>query len=67
MNAVTLRSLQGEDYLARSNCEFPEHLATTQILPNENVNVVYKSEREDWRSCPGAWYKSVALYAAPGG
>ena len=48
MNAVTLCSLQGEDYLARSNCEFSEHLATTQILPNENVNVVYKSERADW-------------------
>ena len=22
---------------------------------------------EDQRSCPGAWCKSVALYAAPGG
>ena len=21
----------------------------------------------DWRSCPGRWCKSVALYAAPGG
>jgi len=47
-NAVTLRNLQGEDYLARSNCEFSEHLDAAQILPNEDVNVVYESEREDW-------------------
>ena len=48
LNAVTLRNLQGENYLARSNCEFSEYLETSQVVPNENVKVVYESEREDW-------------------
>lgn len=47
-NAVSLRSLQGENYLARSNCEFAEHREASEILPNEDINIVYESEREDW-------------------
>jgi DNA-binding transcriptional LysR family regulator len=47
-NAVTLRSLKGENYLARSNCEFAEHREAADILPNEEINIIYESEREDW-------------------
>jgi DNA-binding transcriptional LysR family regulator len=48
LNAVTLRDLDGADYLMRINCEFPDLRANHYKLPAPKVNVVYSSEREDW-------------------
>ena len=42
----------------------PEFLAR---FPDVNVEVDLSSRLVDLGSCPGAWCKSVALYAAPGG
>lgn len=44
---VPLSELNGEEYLMRVNCEYPEHLALaadTELQPQ----VRYQSEREDW-------------------
>jgi len=48
LNAVTLRDLDGADYLMRLNCEFPDLRANHYDLPAPKVNIVYSSEREDW-------------------
>jgi DNA-binding transcriptional LysR family regulator len=48
MNAVPLASLDGEDYLARVNCEWPAHFDKFGIPDPSHVRVRYQSEREDW-------------------
>lgn len=48
LDVVPARLLDGERYLQRINCEFPDHFAETGLEKPYQVNVVYKSEREDW-------------------
>lgn len=48
MNAVGFGDLDGEDYVERSNCEFPEHFEALGREDNAMVNVRYRSDREDW-------------------
>jgi DNA-binding transcriptional LysR family regulator len=48
MNAVSFDDLDGEDYVERSNCEFPEHFEALGLKDNTKVNVRYSSDREDW-------------------
>ena len=49
MDTVPLRELNTEDYLTRTNCEFPEHFNALGIPdPAADANVCYASEREDW-------------------
>ena len=48
MNAVALADLDGEDYLSRVNCEWPQHFDQLGIPSPCKVNVRYRSEREDW-------------------
>jgi LysR family transcriptional regulator, hydrogen peroxide-inducible genes activator len=49
MNAVPLRQLDGEDYLSRANCEYPEHFDAMGVPDDRaKVHVRYRSEREDW-------------------
>lgn len=49
MDVVPLRELDGENYLNRVNCEYPEYFDTLGIPdPAENVRVCYSTEREDW-------------------
>lgn len=49
MDVVPLRDLDGENYLNRVNCEYPDHFDALGIPdPAENVRVCYSSEREDW-------------------
>lgn len=48
MNAVPLADLDGENYLQRLNCEFPQYRAALDKPPTGKPNIVYGSEREDW-------------------
>jgi LysR family hydrogen peroxide-inducible transcriptional activator len=49
MNAVSMRELQGEDYVRRLHCEFPTNLSQLGVpRPYDSVNVRYVGEREDW-------------------
>ena len=48
MNAVAFDDLGGEDYVERTNCEFPEHFAALGLEDDAAVNVRYRSDREDW-------------------
>lgn len=48
LNAVPFDELDGEDYVERTNCEFPEHFAALGLEDNAMVNVRYRSDREDW-------------------
>lgn len=48
MTAVPMRELDGEDYLSRVNCEYPDHFDSLGVPKHWQVNVRYKSEREDW-------------------
>ena len=49
MPAVPLRELDGEDYLLRSHCEFAANAEDFLGAPRPyKVNVVYRSEREEW-------------------
>ena len=48
MNAVPLRELDQEDYLARINCEYSEHFDELGVPRMHDVNVRYQSERESW-------------------
>jgi len=47
-NAVPVDELDGEDYLARSNCEFGRHYGHLGFEKDFAVNIRYRSEREDW-------------------
>lgn len=49
MNAVPLTELEGEDYVQRVHCEFPQNLARLgEKRPFDYVNLRYIGEREDW-------------------
>ncbi|MBX9635173.1 MAG: LysR family transcriptional regulator [Magnetospirillum sp.] len=49
MDVVPLKELDGENYLNRINCEYPDHFDALGIPdPAENVRVCYSTEREDW-------------------
>ena len=46
--AVPYRELDKEDYLARLNCEYPDHFNALGIPDRAQVNVCFETEREDW-------------------
>jgi len=46
--AVPLKELDGEDYLSREHCEFPDHLAALGLPEPYTVKIKYKSVREEW-------------------
>jgi DNA-binding transcriptional LysR family regulator len=48
MNAVPVAELQGEPYLRRLNCEYPEVFRATAGPFPVKLDVRYQSEREDW-------------------
>jgi len=48
MNAISFNELDGEDYVERVNCEFPEHFSALGFTDETNCTVRYRSEREDW-------------------
>ncbi len=49
MNAVPLKELEGEDYVQRVHCEFPQNLKRLGAdRPFDYVNLRYVGEREDW-------------------
>ena len=48
MNVVHLRDIAGEDYLSRTDCEYRDHFNGLLRARNIDVNVRYRSAREDW-------------------
>ncbi|MBB4266801.1 LysR family transcriptional regulator [Roseospira visakhapatnamensis] len=49
LDQVPLRALDGEDYLNRANCEYPEYMAALHPETEDlALRVRYESEREDW-------------------
>jgi DNA-binding transcriptional LysR family regulator len=48
METVTLRDLDGEDYIRRLNCEFGPTIRSLATEAGAKYNVIYASEREDW-------------------
>lgn len=48
MAAVSYADLDGENYLQRENCEFSDHMHESGDRVDISVNVVCRSEREDW-------------------
>ncbi len=49
MDIVCVEELNGEDYLYRANCEFPDHFEKSTCGFKQDLKVVYESEREDWK------------------
>lgn len=47
-DVVSYQDLDGEDYLSRKNCEYPEHFDALGLPDRANVKVCYATEREDW-------------------
>jgi LysR family hydrogen peroxide-inducible transcriptional activator len=47
-DVVRYQDLDGEDYLSRKNCEYPEHFNALGLPDRANVRVCYATEREDW-------------------
>ena len=48
MNAVPMRELANEHYIERMLCEFDEHWNAMSLGWDVDVNVRFRSEREDW-------------------
>ena len=48
MDEVPVMELDQEDYLVRVNCEYPDHFDALGVPNSCEVNVRYRSEREDW-------------------
>ena len=48
MDEVPVLELDQEDYLARVNCEYPDHFDALGVPERCEVNIRYRSEREDW-------------------
>jgi DNA-binding transcriptional LysR family regulator len=49
LNAVPLGEIDGENYIMRLHCEFPDNFARLGIAqPYDGVKVRYLTEREDW-------------------
>lgn len=72
MNAVPLRELEGEDYVQRVHCEFPQNLHRLgEKRPFDFVNLTYIGEREEWiqslvRSGMGCAIMPQHIYLMPG-
>jgi len=72
MNAVPLRELEGEDYVQRVHCEFPQNLQRLGVKrPFDFVNLTYIGEREEWiqslvRSGMGCAILTEHIYLMPG-
>lgn len=47
-NMVTVKDLHGERYLQRINCEFTGQVTPIMREQDVKVDVVYRSERDDW-------------------
>lgn len=47
-NGVALADMDGENYLERMNCEYASHIEGIMREAQCNLNVIYRSEREDW-------------------
>lgn len=48
MDEVPVAELDQEDYLSRVNCEYPDHFDALGVPGRGQVNIRYRSEREDW-------------------
>ncbi len=48
LTAVPVSEMNGEDYLRRVNCEYPQYFAEQAGEWTCQLNVRYESEREDW-------------------
>ena len=48
MDEVPIVELDQEDYLSRVNCEYPDHFDALGVPERCQVNIRYRSEREDW-------------------
>lgn len=48
MNAVPMRELANENYVERISCEFEDHWKALDLGWDVDVNVRFRSEREDW-------------------
>ena len=72
MNAVPLHELEGEDYVQRVHCEFPQNLQRLGAKrPFDFVNLTYIGEREEWiqslvRSGMGCAIMPQHIYLMPG-
>ena len=71
-NAVPLRELEGENYVQRVHCEFPQNLQRLGATrPFDYVNLTYVGEREEWiqslvRSGHGVAITPQHVYLMPG-
>ena len=72
MNAVPLRELEGENYVQRVHCEFPQNLQRLGAKrPFNYVNLTYIGEREEWiqslvRAGMGCAIMPAHIYLMPG-
>jgi len=72
MNAVSLHELEGEDYVQRVHCEFPQNLQRLGATrPFNFVNLTYIGEREEWiqslvRSGMGCAIMPQHIFLMPG-
>lgn len=72
MNAVPLSELEGEDYVQRVHCEFPQNLSRLgHKRPFDFVNLTYIGEREEWiqslvRAGMGCAIMPQHVYLMPG-
>jgi DNA-binding transcriptional LysR family regulator len=72
MNAVPIKELQGEDYVQRVHCEFPQNLYRLgHTKPFDYVHIRYIGEREDWiqslvRAGMGCAIMPEFIYLMPG-
>ena len=48
LNAVPMAALEGESYLARTTCEFREHIRDIRESRGITMRYCFRSEREDW-------------------
>lgn len=72
LNAVSVAELEGEDYVQRVHCEFPQNLERLgETRPFDYVNIRYIGEREEWiqsmvRSGMGCAIMPQHVYLMPG-
>lgn len=72
MNAVPVAELEGEDYVQRVHCEFPQNLQRLGATrPFDYVNIRYIGEREEWiqslvRAGMGCAIMPQHIYLMPG-
>jgi LysR family hydrogen peroxide-inducible transcriptional activator len=48
LNAIPARELANENYVERMLCEYQDHWDAMKLVWDVDVNVRYRSEREDW-------------------